>query len=166
MRRLAISLYFSLPDLEHMEEIYIGLCAVRKRGPDVFEVECPNGRAIVTREEVRIYTPRGTYAYFTGAQGIKGKVSAVTPVKEKLYEKLREIGFESDDRPYTPEELYMSLRYKHVLGTEEDSELDEDEELAEFRRRLEEFGRAMRESEENIHRSRREVRERLLSNWP
>jgi hypothetical protein len=144
-----------------MEEIYIGLCVVRKREPSVFEVECPNGRAIVTPEEVRIYTPKGTYAYFTGAHGIKGKVSAVIPVKEKLYEKLREIGFESDDRPYTPEELYMSLRYKHVLGSEESS--DEDEELAEFRERLEEFGRAMRESEEHIYRNRREMRERLLN---
>ncbi|WP_288007641.1 hypothetical protein [Thermofilum sp.] len=149
-----------------MEEIYVGLCAVRKSGPDVFEVECPNGRAIVTPEEVRIYTPKGTYAYFTGAQGIKGKVSAVKPVKEKLYEKLKEIGFESDDRPYTPEELYMSLRYKHVLGPEENNNVEEDEELAEFRERLEKFGRAMRESEENIYRNRRETRERLLNNWP
>lgn len=149
-----------------MEEIYIGLCVVRKSGPNVFEVECPNGKAIVTPEEVRIYTPNGTYAYFTGAHGIKGKVSAVRPVKERLYEKLREIGFESDDRPYTPEELYMSLRYKHVLGSEENSDMVEDVELAEFRERLEKFGRAMRESEENIYRNRREIHERLLSEWP
>jgi hypothetical protein len=149
-----------------MEEIYVGLCAVRKRRPDVFEVDCPNGKAIVTTEEVRIYTPKGTYAYFTGAQGIRGSVSAVKPVKEKLYEKLREIGFESDDRPHTPEELYMSLRYKHVIGQEENNDVGEDEELAEFRQRLEEFGRAMRESERNIYRNRREIRERLLNNWP
>jgi hypothetical protein len=149
-----------------MEEIYVGLCAVRKRGPDVFEVDCPNGKAVVTPEEVRIYTPKGIYAYFTGAQGIRGKVSAVKPVKEKLYEKLREIGFESDDRPYTPEELYMSLRYRHVIGQEENNDVGEDEELAEFRQRLEEFGRAMRETEENIGRIRREIRERLLNNWP
>jgi len=149
-----------------MEEIYIGLCAVRKTGPSVFEVECPKGRAIVTPEEVRIYTHKGAYAYFTGAHGIKGKISHVEPVKERLYEKLREIGFESDDRPYTPEELYMSLRYKHVLGSEENNDEDEDEELEEFRQRLEEFGRAMMESEENIYRNRREMRERLLSEWP
>ena len=147
-----------------MEEIYVGLCAIRKRSPNVFEVDCPNGKAIVTPEEARIYTPSGVYAYFTGAQGIRGKVSAVQPVRERLYEKLREIGFETEDRPHTPEELFMSLRYKHVLGTEENTE-EEDEELRELRERLEEFGRSTREFEENLYKRKRAMREETLSNW-
>jgi hypothetical protein len=134
-----------------MDEVYVGLCVVQRRGPELFEVDCPGGKAVVTPEEVRIYTPEGVYAYFEGAHGVRGKVSAVRPVREKLYQKLGEIGFRADSRPYTPGELFAALRYGHLLEAgEEGGGQEEDEELRELRERLAEFGRRMRELEEAL----------------
>ncbi|ABL79240.1 hypothetical protein Tpen_1845 (plasmid) [Thermofilum pendens Hrk 5] len=83
-------------------------CKVERQG-NAYILVCPAGRAIVKKDEVVLYTPEGAVRVFSpDVHAIRGKISAVEPVKRGLPELLSEIGSEASAE--SPEELYNDIR--------------------------------------------------------